>query len=126
MNNRAQYLAAIEEEILLENQKRNVKDIPSPFIPNADINALLQNLRCNWFLNVRGPIVSHRKFIGPLIVFVKRLIRKAIKWYTEPICDQQTRFNADVLRILQSYQSNIENIQETLQENAIDENLSGR
>lgn len=38
-------------------------------------------------------IYSVRKIIGPLIVFFKRVVRKLLKWYIEPICDQQTEFN---------------------------------
>ncbi|MGF9713266.1 FkbM family methyltransferase [Paenibacillus naphthalenovorans] len=36
---------------------------------------------------------SHRKVLGPLIVFAKKVIRKLLKWYIEPIAFQQTRFN---------------------------------
>lgn len=38
-------------------------------------------------------IYSCRKIIGGLIVFFKRVIRKILKWYIEPICFQQTEFN---------------------------------
>jgi hypothetical protein len=36
---------------------------------------------------------SHRKVIGPFIVFAKKIIRKLLKWYIEPIALQQTEFN---------------------------------
>jgi FkbM family methyltransferase len=36
---------------------------------------------------------SHRKVIGPLIIFAKKVVRKLLKWYVEPIAFQQTRFN---------------------------------
>ena len=38
-------------------------------------------------------IYSCRKVIGGAIVFAKRLVRKFLKWYIEPICFQQTDFN---------------------------------
>lgn len=38
-------------------------------------------------------IYSCRKYIGPIIVFCKRVVRKILKWYIEPICFQQTEFN---------------------------------
>ena len=38
-------------------------------------------------------IYSCQKWIGPIIVFHKRIIRKLLKWYIEPICFQQTEFN---------------------------------
>lgn len=39
------------------------------------------------------PIVSQKKWYGSIAVFVKRVIRKFLKWYIEPICFQQTDFN---------------------------------
>lgn len=39
------------------------------------------------------PIYSCRRFIGQLIVFIKRIVRKCLKWYLEPVCFQQTDFN---------------------------------
>lgn len=38
-------------------------------------------------------IFSCRKYVGKIIVFFKRVIRKLLKWYIEPICFQQTEFN---------------------------------
>ena len=40
------------------------------------------------------PITSKKKFLAPIIIFFRRFIRKFfLKWYIEPICDQQTDFN---------------------------------
>ena len=38
-------------------------------------------------------IYSCRAIIGQFIVFGKRVVRKCLKWYIEPICNQQTEFN---------------------------------
>lgn len=38
-------------------------------------------------------IYSCRRIIGKAIVFFKRVVRKLLKWYIEPICNQQTEFN---------------------------------
>lgn len=38
-------------------------------------------------------LTSHRKVIGPVIVFGKKIARKFLKWYIEPITIQQTDFN---------------------------------
>lgn len=39
------------------------------------------------------PIYSCRKYVGKLIVLCKRIVRKCLKWYIEPVCIQQTEFN---------------------------------
>lgn len=36
---------------------------------------------------------SHRKVLGPFIVFSKKVVRKLLKWYINPITEQQTSFN---------------------------------
>lgn len=41
-------------------------------------------------------IYSCRKVFGKTIVFFKRAVRKLLKWYIEPICNQQTEFNNSV------------------------------
>lgn len=38
-------------------------------------------------------LFSNKKTIGKFIIFIKKVIRKTIKWYVEPICFQQTDFN---------------------------------
>lgn len=38
-------------------------------------------------------VYSCRKVIGKLIVFGKRFVRRMLKWYIDPIADQQTEFN---------------------------------
>ncbi len=40
------------------------------------------------------PVTSKKKLFAPIIVFFRKIIRKFfLKWYIEPICDQQTDFN---------------------------------
>ncbi|MGG4344458.1 FkbM family methyltransferase [Paenibacillus lautus] len=39
------------------------------------------------------PLYSHRKVTGSFIIFFKKVIRKILKWYIEPIAFQQTDFN---------------------------------
>ena len=38
-------------------------------------------------------LASNRPVVGRWVVFAKRVIRKCLKWYIEPICFQQTEFN---------------------------------
>jgi FkbM family methyltransferase len=41
-------------------------------------------------------IVSNRKVIGKLIIFIKRIIRRLLMWLIEPVCAQQTIFNSEL------------------------------
>ncbi|MHB1393078.1 MAG: FkbM family methyltransferase [Clostridia bacterium] len=56
---------------------------------NGYIN-ILENTKSNFAYR---HITSHRKFIGPIIVFYKKVARKLLKFYIEPIAFQQTEFN---------------------------------
>ena len=47
-------------------------------------------------------ISSHRKLLGPLIIFGKRALRKSLKWYLNPITEQQSIFNNASTDALQS------------------------
>lgn len=47
-------------------------------------------------------ITSHRKVLGKVIVFIKKVIRKSIGWYINPVIDQQNEFNSFVTRTLNS------------------------
>jgi len=42
------------------------------------------------------PVISNRRILGRMVVFVKRVIRKLVSWYVEPVCNQQSAFNRAV------------------------------
>ena len=60
-------------------------------------------------------IYSCRAIIGKFIVFGKRVVRKCLKWYIEPICNQQTEFNNAVTpaigRLCQLQRASLDRIQ---------------
>lgn len=51
---------------------------------------MLERTRTN---HAYRPIISNRRYTGRLIVFVKKVIRKLLKFYVEPIAIQQSEFN---------------------------------
>lgn len=55
-------------------------------------------------------ITSHRRGIGKAIVLLKRMVRKTIHWYTQPIVEQQNEFNAYATRTLNSMTARLEKI----------------
>ena len=50
-------------------------------------NNNIYQLRTHW------PVTSHRKWIGNLIVFGKKTVRKLLRWYIDPIAEQQNAIN---------------------------------
>lgn len=52
------------------------------------------------------PIYSCRKFIGGLLVFGKKVVRKLLKFLIEPVVEEQNQFNAAIVRSLNVMRNN--------------------
>jgi hypothetical protein len=64
-------------------------------------------------------ILSKGKILGHLIFFIKRIIRKLLSWYIEPICQRQTVFNNAVTQLSEALiykNTELENIQKEANE----------
>ncbi len=89
----------IESENNIINKTAEKNNISDSFNAGKVINyiseingyiSVLENTRQNYAYRT---ILSNRKFVGRIIVFVKKVIRKLLKFYVEPIAFQQTEFN---------------------------------
>ena len=59
----------------------------------------IQKVNMSWSI-YDSEIRSHRRIMGPIIVFLKRAVRKSIFWLIRPYWDQQIRFNEAVNKSL--------------------------
>lgn len=69
---------------------------------HKELNSLRENimsLNNSWML-VELPLRSNRRIIGKGIVFVKKVIRKCLRWMFRPYYDQITNFNGAVTRAI--------------------------
>ncbi|WP_369594568.1 FkbM family methyltransferase [Lysinibacillus pakistanensis] len=57
------------------------------------------------------PIHSHRKILGPFIIFGKKVVRKLLKWYLNPITQQQNTFNQAVTSTTKLINESVNNLQ---------------
>jgi hypothetical protein len=60
------------------------------------------------FIASARPIRSEIPLLAPLIVFAKRVVRRLLAWYIQPIASDQTEFNLAVLRELRALQAKLE------------------
>ncbi|MFZ3102066.1 MAG: class I SAM-dependent methyltransferase, partial [Desulfitobacteriaceae bacterium] len=70
---------------------------------NNELNRLSLETRqnnLNWNISLENNITSHRKIIGRFIVLGKKVIRKFLRWYINPLLDRQREFNGGVTRSL--------------------------
>ncbi|MEF3304490.1 FkbM family methyltransferase [Paenibacillus sp. GYB003] len=100
----SQQFQSIEHEVIFNKLKESLKDtevIDVNQVPSAERHhQYLSELHrfINTMLKTRENhayryLFSHRKITGPLIVFGKKVVRKLLKWYLEPVTIQQTEFN---------------------------------
>ncbi len=71
--------------------------------PVEEINALQEAVDAvsrSWFVSAHNPITWQRPVIGRFAALAKRLVRLLLRWYINPIVDQQNNFNAAVARAI--------------------------
>jgi len=52
-------------------------------------------------------LVNHKKLLKHINVFLKRLIRKLLKFLVEPIVQEQSDLNKNIIKILDVYQNEL-------------------
>lgn len=61
------------------------------------------------YLNSHFNLQPYKPLAGnPVAVFFKRVFRKLIKFYIEPLAEEQSNFNANTVRMLNAMQQTIE------------------
>ena len=60
------------------------------------------------------PLPENNSFFGKIKTFIKRAIRKFTKFYIEPITNQQTTFNNEVVKVLEENKQTINNLNKKL------------
>ena len=81
VRNEAGYLT--EDEVPTGPQMSSVRDA-------ADLASVSAHL----------PLQSTLPYVGGLVVFVQRVIRLGLRWYINPVVEQQNAFNDSVVRAL--------------------------
>lgn len=83
-----------------------------------ELNSLRDNLRAldsTWYIKDEQ-IKSHRRILGPFIVFAKRAIRKSTYWFVRPYIEKQISFNGATTRAISDTMKIQEMILETLKQ----------
>lgn len=67
-----------------------------------NLDMMLDNIQAmnrTWY-HVDAPLTTRFTFIKPIMIFLKRAIRKSIYWFTQPYVEQQNAFNGAVTRAI--------------------------
>ena len=65
-----------------------------------ETQAAIQDVNINARVNSHLPLLWEDPLFGRLRAIVQRLVRRLLRWYINPIVDQQNNFNAAAARAL--------------------------
>lgn len=106
----------IMKQIKIKANQRNISDQIDDLrstnnLPNSgnasfsNIEKLQYNVNRQWNYTAEYPIVSHRKLMGSILVFGKKVVRKLLRWYVNPVVEKQVGFNATMVQVINEFTS---------------------
>jgi hypothetical protein len=94
-------LAELREQIRERRARFTVADPNDPHALNlAELKRSVEAVNDTWFVSAHLPITWETRIVGRLGAYTKRLVRVLLRWYINPIVEQQNRYNSAVARTL--------------------------
>jgi hypothetical protein len=94
----AELMAELREQV----RERRARLSPSGDDPHAfnlaELRRAADAVNDTWFVSAHLPITWDKRVIGRVGAYTKRLVRLLLRWYINPIVEQQNRFNSAVAR----------------------------
>jgi hypothetical protein len=92
-------LADLREEIRERRTRLALRDPDNPHARNlAELRRSVDALNDLWFVSAHLPITWDVRVFGRLLSYTKRVVRLLLRWYINPIVEQQNRFNSAAAR----------------------------
>lgn len=89
----------IEERVIVQKLKGSIVE-ESLELSLKKLRKQIEVARRDGQLILNTSIVSRPGCVGKVIVCVKKIIRKGVWWYINPVCEQQNKFNEEVIAVL--------------------------
>ena len=94
-------LAELREQVRERRARMAVSDPDDPHTLNlAELRRSADAVNDTWFVSAHLPITWDRRVIGRVGAYTKRLVRLLLRWYINPIVEQQNRFNSATARAI--------------------------
>jgi hypothetical protein len=111
----ARRLSVAEVEATLAGIKRRVRERQGlapdgPDEPPAEARSALTEAMDAAHISAHTPILWDVPVVGRGIALTKRTVRLLLRWYINPIVDQQNDFNAAVVRALAELSAEVERL----------------
>lgn len=87
-----QIMADMEQR--LRHRRRLIGDVNA----DASLRDDMRNVADNWHISAHLPITWSLPVVGRFVALAQRAIRLGLRWYINPIVDQQNDFNGAVAR----------------------------
>jgi hypothetical protein len=69
-------------------------------VPDHEVDPRMARLRSMANIRTEFHSGSARPVVGGVVRLAKRVVRRGLRWYVDPIMEQQTRFNHAVLDVV--------------------------
>ena len=97
----ADVLAQLREQVRERRARLSVDDANNPHALNlAELRRSADAVNDTWFVSAHLPITWDLRVVGRFGSYAKRLVRLLLRWYINPIVEQQNRFNSATARAI--------------------------
>lgn len=81
-----------------------------------DIKDQLREMNVRWHISSEQPPTSETPVLGPLIIMVKRLIRKLTRWYVGDVARQASAFNMQAVWAMGQMEERLTQLEEQVKD----------
>ncbi|HVX30389.1 MAG TPA: hypothetical protein VHA53_07910 [Nitrolancea sp.] len=115
LNEVAQALEAVRAAV-----RRNAGFASESDVPAAQRSHALTELADLAVISAHLPVTWSTPFVGRALAYSKRGMRILLRWYINPIVDQQNTFNEALVRVIASLEERLQEIERTLAQHTTD------
>lgn len=97
----AAVLSELREQVRERRARLSVSDSSDPHALNlTELRRSADAVNDTWFVSAHLPITWDLRIVGRLGAYTKRVVRLLLRWYINPIVEQQNRFNSATARAI--------------------------
>ena len=94
-------LAELREQVQDRRTRLAIRDPDNPYARNlAELRRSVDAVNDVWFVSTHLPITWDIRVMGRALAMAKRVTRLLLRWYINPIIEQQNRFNSATARAI--------------------------
>ena len=97
----ASVLSELRQQVRERRARLALRDPDNPHARNlAELRRSVDAVNDLWFVSAHLPITWQVRVVGRLLAYAKRAVRLLLRWYINPIVEQQNRFNSATARAI--------------------------